>query len=125
MLWIEFVREVRWCWEELQPLPKMPVDASIDLSTCLINQKLKMVLNSCSGIIYNITILWSVDECFVCQEKTGWHFGRLSRFLFLVKWIGLHFYGFPVQKISVPSFCYIGYNLTTHSLLEVHEINFC
>ncbi|KAK6927129.1 Rab3GAP catalytic subunit, conserved domain, partial [Dillenia turbinata] len=42
-LWIEFVREVRWCWEESQPLPKTPVDGSIDLSTCLINQKLQML----------------------------------------------------------------------------------
>ncbi|KAL9679748.1 hypothetical protein QQ045_017614 [Rhodiola kirilowii] len=43
LLWIEFVREVRWCWEESQPLPKMPVSGSIDLSTCLINQKLQML----------------------------------------------------------------------------------
>ncbi|KAL5580672.1 hypothetical protein UlMin_013114 [Ulmus minor] len=43
VLWIEFVREVRWCWEELQPLPRMPADGSIDLSTCLINQKLQML----------------------------------------------------------------------------------
>ncbi|XP_023644136.1 rab3 GTPase-activating protein catalytic subunit isoform X2 [Capsella rubella] len=42
-LWIEFVREVRWCWEETQPLPKMPFDGSIDLSTCLINQKLHLL----------------------------------------------------------------------------------
>ncbi|KAG2333340.1 hypothetical protein Bca52824_004520 [Brassica carinata] len=42
-LWIEFVREVRWCWEESQPLPKMPIDGSIDLSTCLINQKLHLL----------------------------------------------------------------------------------
>ncbi|KAL1217601.1 hypothetical protein V5N11_004762 [Cardamine amara subsp. amara] len=42
-LWIEFVREVRWCWEETQPLPKMPIDGSIDLSTCLINQKLHLL----------------------------------------------------------------------------------
>ncbi|CAH2069523.1 unnamed protein product [Thlaspi arvense] len=42
-LWIEFVREVRWCWEESQPLPKMPTDGSIDLSTCLINQKLHLL----------------------------------------------------------------------------------
>ncbi|XP_024011713.1 rab3 GTPase-activating protein catalytic subunit isoform X2 [Eutrema salsugineum] len=42
-LWIEFVREVRWCWEESQPLPKMPVDGSIDLSTCLIYQKLHLL----------------------------------------------------------------------------------
>uniref|UniRef100_A0A7N0RFL3 Rab3 GTPase-activating protein catalytic subunit n=1 Tax=Kalanchoe fedtschenkoi TaxID=63787 RepID=A0A7N0RFL3_KALFE len=45
LLWIEFVREVRWCWEELQPLPKMPVSGSIDLSTCLIYQKLQMRLH--------------------------------------------------------------------------------
>ncbi|XP_018473723.2 uncharacterized protein LOC108844938 isoform X2 [Raphanus sativus] len=42
-LWIEFVREVRWCWEESQPLPKMPFDGAIDLSTCLINQKLHLL----------------------------------------------------------------------------------
>ncbi|KAI7999522.1 hypothetical protein LOK49_LG09G00377 [Camellia lanceoleosa] len=24
VLWIEFAREVRWCWEESQPLPRMP-----------------------------------------------------------------------------------------------------
>lgn len=41
--WIEFVREVRWCWEESQPLPRMPGSGSIDLSTCLINQKLQML----------------------------------------------------------------------------------
>ncbi|GMH07450.1 hypothetical protein Nepgr_009290 [Nepenthes gracilis] len=43
MLWIEFVREVRWYWEESQPLPKMPTNGGIDLSTCLINQKLQML----------------------------------------------------------------------------------
>ncbi|KAH9701883.1 Rab3 GTPase-activating protein catalytic subunit [Citrus sinensis] len=43
VLWIEFVREIRWYWEESQPLPKMPVNGSIDLSTCLINQKLQML----------------------------------------------------------------------------------
>ncbi|XP_057789479.1 uncharacterized protein LOC131006303 [Salvia miltiorrhiza] len=40
VLWIEFVREVCWCWEESQPLPRMPSNGPIDLSTCLINQKL-------------------------------------------------------------------------------------
>ncbi|KAH1196981.1 Rab3 GTPase-activating protein catalytic subunit [Glycine max] len=43
VLWIEFVREVRWCWEESQLLPRMPANGSIDLSTCLINQKLQML----------------------------------------------------------------------------------
>ncbi|XP_044482414.1 rab3 GTPase-activating protein catalytic subunit isoform X2 [Mangifera indica] len=43
VLWIEFVREIRWCWEESQPLPKMPANGLIDLSTCLINQKLQML----------------------------------------------------------------------------------
>lgn len=42
-LWIEFVREVRWCWEESQPLPRMSADCSIDLSTCLLHQKLQML----------------------------------------------------------------------------------
>ncbi|WOH01469.1 hypothetical protein DCAR_0520853 [Daucus carota subsp. sativus] len=43
VLWIEFVREVRWCWEESQPLPRMLGSGSIDLSTCLVNQKLQML----------------------------------------------------------------------------------
>ncbi|XP_047330681.1 rab3 GTPase-activating protein catalytic subunit [Impatiens glandulifera] len=43
VLWIEFVREVRWCWEEIQQLPRMPTNGVIDLSTCLINQKLHML----------------------------------------------------------------------------------
>ncbi|XP_051121340.1 uncharacterized protein LOC127244849 isoform X3 [Andrographis paniculata] len=43
VLWIEFVREVRWCWEESLPLPRMPANGTIDLSTCLINQKLHML----------------------------------------------------------------------------------
>ncbi|KAL2227630.1 UNVERIFIED_CONTAM: Rab3 GTPase-activating protein catalytic subunit [Sesamum indicum] len=42
VLWIEFVREVRWCWEESHALPRMSSDGAIDLSTCLINQKLHM-----------------------------------------------------------------------------------
>ncbi|CAH9075288.1 unnamed protein product [Cuscuta epithymum] len=43
VLWIEFVREVRWCWEESQPLPRMPANGVIDLSTSLVNQKLHML----------------------------------------------------------------------------------
>ncbi|KAG9453607.1 hypothetical protein H6P81_006511 [Aristolochia fimbriata] len=43
VLWIEFVREVRWCWEESQLLPRMVSSGSIDLSTCLIHQKLQML----------------------------------------------------------------------------------
>lgn len=43
VLWIEFVREVRWCWEESQPLPRMPTNGVINLSTCLVNQKLHML----------------------------------------------------------------------------------
>ncbi|XP_027176004.1 rab3 GTPase-activating protein catalytic subunit isoform X1 [Coffea eugenioides] len=43
VLWIEFVREIRWCWEESQPLPRMPTNGTVDLSTCLIYQKLHML----------------------------------------------------------------------------------
>ncbi|KAG4206758.1 hypothetical protein ERO13_A03G026800v2 [Gossypium hirsutum] len=43
VLWIEFVQEIRWHWEESQPLPKIPANGSIDLATCLINQKLQML----------------------------------------------------------------------------------
>ncbi|TXG73551.1 hypothetical protein EZV62_002130 [Acer yangbiense] len=43
VLWIEFVREIRLYWEESRSLPKMPSNGSIDLSTCLIYQKLQML----------------------------------------------------------------------------------
>ena len=46
VLWIEYIREIRWCWEESQPLHKMPANGSIDLATCLINQKIQMVIKS-------------------------------------------------------------------------------
>jgi hypothetical protein len=37
------VREIRWCWEESERLPRMKSTSSIDLSCCLIHQKLQMV----------------------------------------------------------------------------------
>jgi hypothetical protein len=43
VLWIDFVREIRWCWEESERLPRMKSSSSIDLSSCLIHQKLQMV----------------------------------------------------------------------------------
>ncbi|CAJ1970667.1 unnamed protein product [Sphenostylis stenocarpa] len=43
VLWMEFVQEVRRCWEESQLIPRMPANGSIDISTCLINQKLLML----------------------------------------------------------------------------------
>ncbi|XP_072997458.1 uncharacterized protein [Typha latifolia] len=42
-LWIEFVREVRWCWEESEPLPRISSNSGIDLSACLVHQKLQML----------------------------------------------------------------------------------
>lgn len=44
VLWIDFVREIRWCWEESERLPRMKTTSSIDLSACVIHQKLQMVL---------------------------------------------------------------------------------
>lgn len=74
VIWIEFVREVRWCWEESQPLPLMPAIGSIDLSTCVINQKLHMVS------IHN------------AQEYGGIHFDALvenwgRKVLFFGQWV--------------------------------------
>lgn len=43
VLWIEFVREVRWCWDELQPLPRMPEEESPSFDTCLVHQKLQLL----------------------------------------------------------------------------------
>ncbi|KAL2317452.1 hypothetical protein Fmac_031328 [Flemingia macrophylla] len=53
VLWTEFVQEVRWFWEESQLIPRMPANGSVDLSTCLINQKLQM-LASCIGKKYEM-----------------------------------------------------------------------
>ena len=44
LLWIEFVGEICWCQEESQPLPQRLANGVIDLSTCLVNQKLHMVI---------------------------------------------------------------------------------
>lgn len=67
VLWIEFVREVRWCWEESQPLPRMLGSGVIDLSTCLVNQKLQMVIglkkNILSGITFLILVLYVFWQC--------------------------------------------------------------
>ncbi|KAJ7569404.1 hypothetical protein O6H91_01G076600 [Diphasiastrum complanatum] len=43
VLWIEFVREVRWCWEEVQLLPRISPDDAPDLGTCLLHQKLQLL----------------------------------------------------------------------------------
>ncbi len=47
LLWFAFVREVRWCWHHLKPLPSVPVpplDATVaDFSACLLYQKLQML----------------------------------------------------------------------------------
>lgn len=44
VLWIDFVREVRWCWDEGFRLPRVSVDGSPDLESCLLHQKLQMVM---------------------------------------------------------------------------------
>lgn len=60
VLWIDFVREIRWCWEESERLPRMRISSSIDLSSCLIHQKLQMVHQypPCGSILfYEIVII--------------------------------------------------------------------
>jgi hypothetical protein len=52
LLWAEFVTEVRWFWEQgillprMPPAPKGPDKEAIDMSSCLIDQKLQL-LNIC------------------------------------------------------------------------------
>lgn len=46
VLWIEFVREVRWCWDEGLRLPRVYVNGSPDLETCLLHQKLQLVMSN-------------------------------------------------------------------------------
>ncbi|KAJ4793115.1 Rab3 GTPase-activating protein catalytic subunit [Rhynchospora pubera] len=43
VLWIDFVREIRWYWEESEPLPKVSSNGTIDLSCCILHQKLQML----------------------------------------------------------------------------------
>ncbi|KAJ3682855.1 hypothetical protein LUZ60_013082 [Juncus effusus] len=43
VFWIDFVREIRWYWEESEPLPRMKRNGNIDLSSCLLHQKLQML----------------------------------------------------------------------------------
>ncbi|CAM6128265.1 unnamed protein product [Calypogeia fissa] len=42
-LWLEFVREVRFCWDECQPLPRVSPDEPPDLAACLLHQKLQLL----------------------------------------------------------------------------------
>eukprot|EP00250_Pteridium_aquilinum_P017952 c23859_g4_i1 orf=95-2845(-) len=43
VLWVDFVREVRWCWEELQPLPRISDEENPNFDTCLVHQKLQLL----------------------------------------------------------------------------------
>lgn len=44
VLWIDFVREVRWCWDEGYRLPRVSVvHRSPDLESCILHQKLQML----------------------------------------------------------------------------------
>ncbi|KAH7287922.1 hypothetical protein KP509_31G003200 [Ceratopteris richardii] len=43
VLWIEFVREMRWYWEELQSFPRMPRGGKPDFKSCLVHQKLQLL----------------------------------------------------------------------------------
>jgi len=43
LVWFEFVKELRWHWEERVPLPALPTN-QIDYNSCLLYQKLQMVL---------------------------------------------------------------------------------
>ena len=42
VLWIEFVKEVRWHWEHRVVFPGVEHE-EIDLDSCLLHQKLQMV----------------------------------------------------------------------------------
>jgi hypothetical protein len=69
VLWIDFVREIRWCWEESERLPRMKSTSSIDLSACLIHQKLQMVLVLISFTsLFNDTFPHRKLEVCVCLQ---------------------------------------------------------
>ncbi|GAQ90863.1 hypothetical protein KFL_006940020 [Klebsormidium nitens] len=42
-LWTQLVQEVRWFWEEAEPLPHVAADGPPDLACCLVHQKLQML----------------------------------------------------------------------------------
>jgi Rab3 GTPase-activating protein catalytic subunit len=54
VLWIDFVREIRWYWEESELLPRVSGNGTIDLSCCIVHQKLQMVLHIASLIAFSI-----------------------------------------------------------------------
>jgi hypothetical protein len=56
VLWIDFVREVRLCWDEGFRLPRVSVDGSPDLESCLLHQKLQMVM-FCKQAFFSVHIL--------------------------------------------------------------------
>mmetsp|Transcript_15005 Transcript_15005/g.38159 ORF Transcript_15005/g.38159 Transcript_15005/m.38159 type:complete len:330 (-) Transcript_15005:67-1056(-) len=46
VLWVEALDEIRWHWAHTKPVPRVPVEESPDLTTCILHQKL-MLLNCC------------------------------------------------------------------------------
>ncbi len=45
LVWLEFVKELRWHWEERVQIPAVAT-AQIDYNSCLLYQKLQMVSTS-------------------------------------------------------------------------------
>ena len=44
--WMHVMDEIKWHWNNLKPIPRIPKEQAPDLSSCMLNQKL-MLLNNC------------------------------------------------------------------------------
>lgn len=52
------MREVRLCWDEGFWLPKVYVNGLPDLETCILHQKLQLVMSNC---------VWLHNVCLKCE----------------------------------------------------------
>lgn len=119
VLWIEFVREVRWCWEESQPLPRMPTNGVIDLSTCLVNQKLHMVIVHvltqisligfvpCAYVVHFCCVKWASwkTTCFVCHSPLKNVSLDSLESLFLYSWLAKLWHDLQLVSKLISGLC--------------------
>lgn len=73
------MREIRWYWEESEPLPRVPGNGTIDLSSCILHQKLQMVLHIDPLIPFFNLLIDKKDNIILYKiQKMNYNFDRLG-----------------------------------------------
>ena len=97
VLWIDFVREIRWYWEESERLPRMKSSSTIDLSYCLIHQKLQMV-HQYFPHVFRANVIY-LFICIVAQYTSLMNFKKNTCIIVLLACLCLH-WAQPTHALS-------------------------